>query len=187
MTRFLPPYLDLDAAYPRPSTGAVSNVGWWRQAAYCADEMWHTFDIQGGPQNYAGALESADTAIPWIGVTLENTSGRAGYIQVGDICYFSAYAQAALGVEQAGIALPLPAARTSMATAGGRGEFAGNQLFGRIEGQALMLYTTVGRLDHASAGSPTSGNVLHVQGRYRCVTPPPGRLTQRTHVVTEQA
>lgn len=183
MSRFLPPHVHLDAAYPRPATGLPSNTGWWLQAAYGLDEIWYALEIRGGT---GGAVTSTPQLVDATVEPANADDAETGTIRVGEWCYVEIDAVVTLGDDHTGIQLPVLPERTTLPMCIASGSFSGHQLFGRIENGSLMLYTTNGKLNAAAVGSPLSAQRLMIQARYRCQPAPRGRLTDRTHLVTSQ-
>lgn len=193
------PYLDLDRAYPRPATDVMGHVGWWHQVSANLDEMYNSINISGG--NSIGWVQDAEAgfATPaWVGIDNAATS-EAGHIRVGQMCWIWARSSSCeLTDEQAGYVLPVPAADSVLPMATVLG-YIGNgtderAVTGRIIDGALRFWfaSGLGSFDSAlsSASYPTSGGttglVFSVAGSYRCVPPPPGRLTDRVRRLDKQ-
>lgn len=195
MTRYYPPYVDLDRAYPRPTDGEPASSGWWIQAAYNLQEMWQSIYIAGGVGvSYAHIVDygfsDLTTFPPFIDVTPNGNYGHSGHILVGQICWVFAYGDITAVGAAAGFTLPIEPADSSLRMADAQGMLyssigsACKAFSGRIEDGVAMFYDNLGPLDSTSLANPSS---INMTACYR-VSPQAaeGRLTDRTYKVESQ-
>jgi len=194
MTRYLPPYRDLNTYYPRPGVSVLGSSGWFRQVSHNVELMWNATEVGGGPGNDLGAVEFAPS---WVDVTTATDLGVGGYLRVGHLCHFWAGAAiSAIGTAGAGIALPVAPADTVLPMVAGAGSIydasatAPLAFVGVVEGGDMMFYWSTAATDGAVIDTdpitvgPLDRIVVH--GHYRTTEPPAGRLSADLYELDEQ-
>lgn len=196
---YLPPYRDLAESFPTPSAGSPVPHAFLAQLAANLHGMFYPLSIVNARNDnafdalevYSPTLTGLTVGTFYKGTGTNGLQYNAAFSRVGQICTLFLSVDITAMESDIAISLPVPAARTNVPQVVGSGTIrtGGGSLYsftGMLDDQQVKFYqpdnaSNDGKVGDTTPVDPSGGGViLTFQGRYRCIEPPDGYLSDET-------